>query len=263
MVAPPDRFILLFLRVINSDVVLSREVFGFAFVAGLCLGAAILGRQTYLIVVPALVVLMFWLREKWTAVLICIMTALAVCSWVFALWHGLAPSHQYHRLTHSSVSFTNLLLSLSYAAVATVFLNPRWLAGQRPTVWIICTLCGFALAYFARNYEDPPAKSLLVHAFGMQLGLGIGFVVGCALGAIGAVWAWTTFKTFWRERNWCGLGVDYIQNILARAARSGPGVSFAESWRTRTGADENDSAIFESLHCGMLGRAFPGCRCAP
>ncbi len=193
-------FVLLFLRVINSDVVLSREVFGFAFVAGLCLGAAILGRQTYLIVVPALVVLMFWLREKWTAVLICIMTALAVCSWVFALWHGLAPSHQYHRLTHSSVSFTNLLLSLSYAAVATVFLNPRWLAGQRPTVWIICTLCGFALAYFARNYEDPPAKSLLVHAFGMQLGLWIGFVVGCALGAIGAVWAWTTFKTFWRER---------------------------------------------------------------
>jgi hypothetical protein len=34
----------------------------------------------------------------------------------------------------------------------------------------------------------------------MQLGLWIGFVVGCALAAIGAVWAWTTFKTFWRER---------------------------------------------------------------
>jgi len=34
----------------------------------------------------------------------------------------------------------------------------------------------------------------------MQLGLWIGFAVGCSLGAIGAVWAWTTFKTFWRER---------------------------------------------------------------
>ena len=67
-------------------------------------------------------------------------------------------------------------------------------------MWIICTLCGFALSYFARNYEDPPAKSLLVHTFGNQLGLWIGFVVGCALAAIGAVWAWTTFKTFWRER---------------------------------------------------------------
>ncbi len=192
-------FVLLFLGVINSDVVLSRQVFGLAFVAGLCLGAAILGRQTYLIVVPVLVVTMFWLREKWSVVLICIITALAVCTWIFALWHGLAPPH-YYRLAHSSVSFTNLLLSLSYAAVATLFLNPTWLWRQRATVWIICSLCGFALAYFVRNYEDPPAKSLLVHAFGTQLGLWIGFVVGCALAAIGAVWAWTTFRTFWRKR---------------------------------------------------------------
>jgi hypothetical protein len=41
---------------------------------------------------------------------------------------------------------------------------------------------------------------LLVHAFGVQLGLLLGFIVGCALAAIGAVWAWTMFKTFWRER---------------------------------------------------------------
>ena len=192
-------FVLLFLRVINSDVVLSRGTFGLAFLAGLCLGAAILGRQTYLIVVPSLVVLMFWLREKWWSVLICIITSLAVCSWLFVLWHGLAPPH-YYRITESSGSFANLLLSLSYAAVATLFLNPAWLCRQRVTVWIISTLCGFALSYFARNYEDPPAKSLLVHTFGNQFGLWIGFVVGCALAAIGVVWAWTTFKTFWRER---------------------------------------------------------------
>ncbi len=192
-------FVPLFLRVINSDVMLSRGTFGLAFLAGLCLGAAILGRQTYLIVVPALVVMMFWLREKWSSVLICIITSLAVCSWLFVLWHGLAPPH-YYRITDSSGSFANLLLSLSYAAVATLFLNPAWLWYQRGKAWIICTLCGFALASFARNYQDPPAKSLLVHAFGMQLGLWIGFAVGCSLGAIGAVWAWTTFKTFWRER---------------------------------------------------------------
>lgn len=191
-------FVLLFLRLINPDVVLSRRTFGFAFVAGICLGAAILGRQTYLIIVPVLVGTMFWLREKWLVVLISIVTALAVCMWLFALWHGLAPPH-YYWLAHSSGSFTNLLLSLSYAAVATLFLNPAWLCRQRVRVWTICGICGFALAYFARNYQDPPAKSLLVHAFGMQLGLWIGFVVGCALAAIGAVWAWTTFKTFWQE----------------------------------------------------------------
>ena len=192
-------FVLLFLRVINSDVVLSTGIFWLALLAGLCLGVAILGRQTYLIVVPALVVLMFWQREKWLSVLLCIITSLAVCSWLFVLWHGLAPPH-YYRITESSGSFANLLFSLSYAAAATLFLNPAWLCRQRVTVWIICTLCGSALSYFARNFEDPPAKSLLVHTFGNQFGLGIGFVIGCALAAIGAVWAWTTVKTFWRER---------------------------------------------------------------
>jgi hypothetical protein len=192
-------FVLLFLRLINSELELSRKAFGLALAAGFCLGTAILGRQTYLVVLPVLVMMIFWLRGKSPAVLVCIITALAICGWLFALWHGLAPP-QLYLPTHSSVSLTNMLLSLSYAAAATLFLNPRWLAGHRPTVWIICTLCGFALACFARNYEDPPAKSLLVHAFGMQLGLWIGFVVGCALAAIGAVWAWTTFKTFWRER---------------------------------------------------------------
>ena len=192
-------FVLLFLRVINSDVVLSRGTLGLAFLAGLCLGTAILGRQIYLIVIPALIVLIFWLREKWLSVVICIITSLAVCSWLFVLWHGLAPSH-YYRITESSWSFANLLFSLSYAAVATLFLNPRWLCRQRVTVWIISTLCGFALSYFARNYDDPPAKSLLVHIFGNQFGLWIGFIIGCALAAIGVVWAWTAFQTFWRER---------------------------------------------------------------
>lgn len=192
-------FVLLFLRLINSELELSRKTFGLALAAGFCLGTAILGRQTYLVVLPVLVMMMFWLREKWSSVLTCIITSLAVCSWLFVLWHGLAPPN-YYRGTESSGSFANLLFSLSYAAAATLFLNPAWLCRQRVTVWIISTLCGFALSCFARNYENPPAKSLLVHTFGNQFGLWIGFVVGCALAAIGAVWAWTTFKTFWRER---------------------------------------------------------------
>jgi hypothetical protein len=197
-------FVLLFLKMLDCDVARSRGILRFAFGAGCCLGAAVLGRQTYLVILPVLVVMIFWLRDRWAAVLICITTALAVCSWLFALWHGLVPPYHYYRLAHSSVSFTNLLLSLSYAAVATLFLNPAWLWCRRATVWIICGLSGFALAYFARSYQDPPAKSLLVHTFGMQLGLWIGFFVGCALAAIGVVWAWTTFATFWRERRNAG-----------------------------------------------------------
>src|SRR5262249_4013567 len=101
-------FVLLFLKLIDSDPGLSPRIFGLAFGAGLCLGVAILGRQTYLVIFPVLFTMIFWLREKWPAVLICILTALAACGWLFAMWHGLAPP-QYYRLAESSVNFAYLL----------------------------------------------------------------------------------------------------------------------------------------------------------
>lgn len=192
-------FVLLFLNLIDSDSVPDLRGFGLAFAAGCCLGIAILGRQTYLVIVPVSILMIFWLKEKWLAALLCSVTALGISAWLFALWHGLAPP-QYYRMTQSSVNFSYLLLSLSYAAVATLFLNPVWLLRQRDKTWIVCAFCGIVLAYFARNYEDPPAKSLLVHLFGMQMGLWIGFVIGCVLGATGVIWAWVALKTFWRER---------------------------------------------------------------
>jgi hypothetical protein len=192
-------FVLLLLRLINSEVASLRVAVGLALAAGLCLGAAILGRQTYLVIVPVLVVMIFWLPEKWLPILVCVVTALIMSAWLFLLWRGLAPP-QYYGLTYSWLSFTNLLLSLSYAAVATLFLNPAWLSGHRRRAWIICAVCGAALAYFARSYEDPPARSLLIKLFGAHMGLWIGFAVGCASAALGAIWAWSAFKIFWRQR---------------------------------------------------------------
>jgi len=192
-------FVLLFLRLINSGIGSSRGVLGSALAAGLCLGAAILGRQTYLIIVPVVVIMILWLREKWPAVLLCSITALAISGWLFALWHGLAPPH-YYQLAEPSVSFSNMLFSLSYAAVATLFLNPAWLFRQREKAWIVCAVCGVTSAYLARNYEDPPAKSLLVHVFGTQMGLWIGLAIGCAIAAVGVIWAWTALKAFWQAR---------------------------------------------------------------
>jgi hypothetical protein len=191
-------FVSLFLKLIDLDDGLNPKLFGVAFAAGCSLGMAILGRQTYLVIVPISLLMMLWLGKKWLAAIVCGITALVISGWLFALWHGLAPQ-QYYQLTQSSVSFSYLLLSLSYAAVATLFLNPLWLLQQRDKSWIVCGFCGIALAYFARNYEDPPAKSLLVHLFGMQIGLWVGFVVGCALGAIGLIWAWIALKALWRE----------------------------------------------------------------
>ena len=131
-------FIFFFLRLINSGAALSVETLAWSISAGLCLGIAILGRQTYLVAMPVLVAMVFWLPGKWPLVLICLVTALAVCGWLFLLWGGLAPPAWYYGHSPSPFSLTNGMLSLSYAAAATLFLNPQWMRPRRHTAWIGC-----------------------------------------------------------------------------------------------------------------------------
>jgi hypothetical protein len=193
-------FIFFFLRLINSGVALSVETFAWSISAGLCLGMAILGRQTYLVAMPVLVAMVFWLPGKWPLVLICLVTALAVCGWLFFLWGGLAPPAWYYRHSPSPFSLTNGMLSLSYAAAATLFLNPQWMRPRKRTVWIGCCIVGIAFACLGRDYANPPARSLLIWALGDRTGLLIGFVIGCALAVFGVIWAWNTFAVTWHAR---------------------------------------------------------------
>lgn len=193
-------FIFFFLKLINSGVTLSVETFAWSIAAGLCLGVAILGRQTYLVAIPVVVAMVFWLPGKWPVVLICFVTALAVCGWLFLLWGGLAPPSWYYRNSPSPFSLTNGMLSLSYAAAATLFLNPQWMRPRAHTAWIGCCIVGIALACFGRDYMNPPAKSLLIRALGDRTGLLIGFVIGCALAVFGVIWAWNIFVMAWQAR---------------------------------------------------------------
>jgi hypothetical protein len=193
-------FIFFFLRLINSGVALSVETLAWSISAGLCLGIAILGRQTYLVAMPVLVAMVFWLPGKWPLVLICLVTALAVCGWLFLLWGGLAPPAWYYGHSPSPFSLTNGMLSLSYAAAATLFLNPQWMRPRKRTAWIGCCIVGIAVACFGRDYANPPARSLLIRAFGDRTGLLIGFVIGCALAVFGVIWAWNTFAMTWHAR---------------------------------------------------------------
>jgi hypothetical protein len=193
-------FVFCFLRLINSGVALSVETLAWSISAGLCLGVAILGRQTYLVAMPVLVAMVFWQPRKWPFVLICLITALAVCGWLFLLWGGLAPPAWYYRHSPSPFSLTNGMLSLSYAAAATLFLNPRWMMLRKRTAWTGCCIVGIAFAYFGRDYANPPAKSLLIRALGDQTGLLIGFVIGCALAVFGVIWVWNTFAMAWQAR---------------------------------------------------------------
>jgi len=176
----------------------SLRSFGWAVVAGLALGLSILGRQTYLAVLPAVVSLFIAAPKKWLSWLICLAVAIGCCGWVFILWHGLVPPSQ-HKVD-GGIRFDYGVLSLSYVAAATWFLNPQWLKIRNWKIILSLAIVGAGLAFLTRDYANPPAKSLLLKILGNQGGLLIGFCIGTLLTTLAIVWAWNTLLAAWRER---------------------------------------------------------------
>jgi hypothetical protein len=92
------------------------------------------------------------------------------------------------------------VLSLSYVAGATLFLNPHWLKIGSLKIALIGIALGVGLAFLARDYAAPPAKSLLLRIFGDPWGLLAGFCLGTVLTTVAVVWVWNTLRIAWRER---------------------------------------------------------------
>jgi hypothetical protein len=170
--------------------------FGWAGVSGLAFGVSILGRQTYLVVLPAVVALFLLAPRKWTLWLVCLAVAVGSCGWLFILWRGLVPSSY----SDSGIRLDYGVLSLSYVAAATLFLSPQWLKIRNVKVALISVLLGVGLALLTRDYASPPAKSLLLKIFGDRWGLLVGFSIGALLTAVAVVWVWNAFLIAWRER---------------------------------------------------------------
>ncbi len=167
--------------------------------AGVALGASILGRQTYLIVVPSVLVLAFLKPRFWQLGVITIGTALLVCVWPFLLWKGLVPPSQQH--TNSGLRLQNLMLSLTYVTAATIIIRPRWINFRNIPFVAVALLVGFVFTWLSRDYNNPPAKSLLMRLFGEKFSLLLGFIVGAALGSLSILWCIETVKRGWRERS--------------------------------------------------------------
>ncbi len=190
-------FVAIFAEIIKRET--SREDIVLAVLAGLSLGVAILGRQTYLVTMPVIALMAIWLPNKWPLLLACLSSALLADGWLFWLWGGLAPAY-YTRFSHSLFSLKNGMLSLGYAAGATLFMSPRWMMRPSPGLWLWGGVCGIGLAFIAREYENPPAKTLLVRMLGLHVAMLAGFVVGCALSIAGVIWAWNIIYRAWKSR---------------------------------------------------------------
>jgi hypothetical protein len=192
-------FIFALLKILCSpDDKASARSFCWAGVAGLGVGLSILGRQTYLFALPAVAALFFVAPKKWMLWLVCLTVAVGSCGWLFIWWHGLVPPSQHH--VDSGIRPDFGVLSVSYVAAATLFLNPQWLKISNVKAVIGSVLLGIGLAFLTRDYASPPAKPLLLKIFGDQLGLAVGFCIGALLTSVAVVWIWNTLLIMWRER---------------------------------------------------------------
>jgi hypothetical protein len=173
--------------------------FSWAMIAGLLLGVSILGRQTYLVVLPIVAALVCIEPKKWPHWLVCTAVAGFTCGWLFLLWHGLVPSSMTE--ANRGLRPDHGVLSLSYVAGASLFLRPDWLKPRSWMVFIVTTVVGIGLTLITRDYGSPPAKSVLLYLFGERFGLLVGFGIGAMLVILGLLWAWNAVCLAWCERH--------------------------------------------------------------
>jgi hypothetical protein len=170
-----------------------------AVLAGICLGAAILGRQPYLAVIPVLLAMIGWVPGKWLPLSLCALVASLSSGWLFVWWGGLSPPC-YQQIAHSGISLPNGILALSYAGAATLFLNPGWMKPGGKWESVLGAVLGVLAASVARDYSMPPAKSVLLRLFGEGPGLFAGFLLGVAIAMLGVVWLWHLLIKIWGAR---------------------------------------------------------------
>lgn len=182
-------FVFLQSRLLESQSEVSLRSMSSAAVAGLCLGLSILGRQPFLLAVPVVLVMVFFAPKKWPLLLVCVAVALSLCVWLFVLWGGLVPQC-YRQVAHSPLNPAYGVLALSYAGAATLFLNPSWMRTKGLGVLVGCAFVGIAAAVLSRDYEQPPAKSLLMKIFGDRAAMIVGFLVGVGIAMLGVIWGW-------------------------------------------------------------------------
>lgn len=156
---PAMFFATLSLLILGVLVQRSQEVslitLGLALLGGICLGAAILGRTPFLMMIPAAAVLVFnplAERAKWQTLSPWIMlvywgSAVAICAPVFYIWKGLVPPHQ-AVISQGGLKLWHGVLAFAYAGIIVVLLVPQWFKMSKR---IALGLAGLTLLYIICN----------------------------------------------------------------------------------------------------------------
>jgi hypothetical protein len=191
-------FVLLFQIALRSETISTKSV-SYSALSGLLLGAAILGRQTYLVAIPAVLLVIFFDTKRTVVVSVCVVVAVLSSGWLFWFFGGLVPPSL--RQVESGISVTNGIKSLSYVAAATLFINPRWLLPSKRKVIVVCAVIGGIMSWLMRHAELAPAKTLAIRMLGDRFGPLLSLTVGAIMIALGLVWAWQSLRLAWERRD--------------------------------------------------------------
>jgi 4-amino-4-deoxy-L-arabinose transferase-like glycosyltransferase len=162
---------------------------GIAALSGLCLGMAILGRQTFIVLMFILPILTITSSKKsWQPLLLCWLTSGILPAIVFSVWGGLVPPGQ--SSLSSGYSLRNGFLSFAYTGLLLFILAPKWFSLNKVIITsiLVSSFLGNALfkivsirpAYyvFKNIIPDPTLLNLFFYlASSFLLALGILFLI--------------------------------------------------------------------------------------
>jgi hypothetical protein len=171
-------------KIISSDCTKLQLTLGV--VAGIALGIAILGRQTYLVILPCLVVWAVFQRKFWLPVVTIIVISLISCGWIFIIWKGLVPPSQ--RSLDGGLRIDHAILAASYIGVAGLILAPKILREIPVLNSILFGILIGGICSWYLGFETVPAKSLITSLFGAQWAVLIGAVALAVMIGLAGVW---------------------------------------------------------------------------
>jgi hypothetical protein len=182
--------------VISNDGGQPEKVWMHAIAAGLGLGISILGRQTYLVVLPCLLAVALVSKKDARALVTTTAVAVGSVAWLLFLWRGPAP----HSLD-GILRWDHLLLSLSYFGIAGVFIAPwrTFVPSAKLGAYAIVFSLALTWAFF-RNV-GLPATGLMSPLVKRELTLFVGLGLRTLMMTVGLLWLWITIREGWMRRH--------------------------------------------------------------
>ncbi len=176
----------------------TNELFLMPVIAGLFFGISILGRQTFLILIPVFGLVGICYRERMIDLFVFLFITLTTCVWVFVIWRGLVPESQAH--TGNGINLKHGLMGLSYVGVASFIINPHAFFCLSKKVLFASFLVSLPCALIIASPDSIPFGTLstgLASSTNRQV-MSVAF--WSVIFLFGIAWIMLLMKSFLRER---------------------------------------------------------------